>query len=55
MQKYEKPPSATIARGGKKIENVLLFSTSQKIWISFFLSILYSMGYPSGYLNYLMG
>ena len=45
---YEKPPSAAIARGGKKIENVLLFSTSQKIWISFFLSIIYPLGYPSG-------
>lgn len=52
MQKYEKPLSAAIALGGKRLKNVLLFFNSQKTWISFFLSIIYSMGYPSGYLNY---
>ena len=52
MQKYEKPLSAAIALGGKRLKNVLLFSTSQKIWISFFLFILCSLGCPSGYLNY---
>lgn len=47
-QKYIKPPSAAIALGGKDLKTSYFFQTSQKIWISFFLFIIYSLGYPSG-------
>ena len=48
MQKYEKPLSAAIALGGKRLKNVLLFfNTPKNMDIFFFIySILY--GLPLG-------
>ena len=51
-QIYKQNPRAPSAQGIKRIENVLLFSISQKTWISFFFFIIYFLGYPSGYLKY---
>lgn len=51
MQKYKKPPSATIAGGGKRLKNVLLFFNMPKNMdiFFFFYSIFY--GLPLGVLE----
>lgn len=50
-----KTPVQQVHRGKKELKTSYFFQLAKKIWISFFFFIIYSLGYPVGYLKYPRG